>query len=361
MKKLIIYIILIISSLIVGKAQTAQPSSGTPEEGHYHVYFGLLHCHSAISDGKGSPDEAYRFARDSSKLDFFSLSDHDSYPDRTTMEEYQLIKTVADKYNQDGVFTTFRSFEWTSKKYGHITITNSADICYQNDSLTNTIPRLFNWLNNRECVAFLNHPGIKNGVENEFGHFNDSSCDRIVGIELFNDVEDFRQYYYNDGFYADDGNKSYYDEALSRGWKLGAAGSDDNHWASWGKKTGFRLAVLATENAREAIYDALKKRRFYSTLDMNLKIDFTLAGKPMGSTIEPGNAPLLISASDDDGEVFNRIELVRNGTIIQTWFPNSAKPEISFNLKTKKGDYFYVITKQEDQDAAISSPIWIKD
>jgi len=326
----------------------------------YQVYYGLLHSHSAISDGKGTPDEAYRFARDSAKLDFFSLADHESYPRNMSKSDYELIKNVADIYNNDGKFTTFRGFEWTSKLYGHITITNSPEICYQNDSATNNIPKLFSWLNKTECVAFLNHPGEKSNVVNEFVHFKDKYSSKVVGMELFNDTEDFRKYYYNDGFYANDNNKSYFDEALSRGWKIGAAGSDDNHWASWGTKTGFRLAVLAPENTRTAIYEALKVRRFYSTLDKNLRISFTINGAEMGSTIKSGTNKLHFKASDDDNEKIYQVQLLKNGVCIQTWTPVSTHPEIDYTLKCKKGDYFYLIVKQEDMDAAITSPIWIE-
>ena len=59
-------------------------------------------------------------------LDFFSVADHCSYPydpinpfdpygnDGLTVEEYNSLKKVAEKFNKNGKFVTFWGFEWTS-------------------------------------------------------------------------------------------------------------------------------------------------------------------------------------------------------------------------------------------------------
>ncbi len=38
-------------------------------------YFGLLHSHTSYSDGMGTPDDAYKYAKKTG-LDFFALTDH---------------------------------------------------------------------------------------------------------------------------------------------------------------------------------------------------------------------------------------------------------------------------------------------
>ncbi|MCU0665440.1 MAG: hypothetical protein MUC50_24340, partial [Myxococcota bacterium] len=68
----------------------------------YNVYFGLLHSHTNISDGEGSPEKAYRYARDTAKLDFFGIADHDYYPDDMTAADWKTIKDAANSFNQDG-------------------------------------------------------------------------------------------------------------------------------------------------------------------------------------------------------------------------------------------------------------------
>jgi hypothetical protein len=40
------------------------------------VFFGNLHSHTSLSDGSGTPAEAYEHARDTAGLDFLALTEH---------------------------------------------------------------------------------------------------------------------------------------------------------------------------------------------------------------------------------------------------------------------------------------------
>jgi hypothetical protein len=40
------------------------------------VFFGNLHSHTALSDGSGTPAEAYERARDTAGLDFLAITEH---------------------------------------------------------------------------------------------------------------------------------------------------------------------------------------------------------------------------------------------------------------------------------------------
>src|SRR5207247_1600845 len=44
--------------------------------GELKVYFGNLHSHTSYSDGSGTPREAFRYARDTGKLDFLAITEH---------------------------------------------------------------------------------------------------------------------------------------------------------------------------------------------------------------------------------------------------------------------------------------------
>jgi hypothetical protein len=46
-------------------------NGASPSIGGYNVYFGQFHSHTSVSDGKGTPSEAYQYARDTAGLDFF--------------------------------------------------------------------------------------------------------------------------------------------------------------------------------------------------------------------------------------------------------------------------------------------------
>ena len=339
----------------ISTALTAQPSIGG-----YKVYYGHLHNHSNVSDGAGTPDEAYNYAKNTSHLDFFGLSDHSDGAGSIDVTEWSAMQTAANTYNEPGVFTAFRGFEWTSPYYGHITVINSDDYCTAGSSVI-TFTGLCDWLNSRECIAFFNHPGYSDYPETEFNNFSTTPSSKMVGIELWTMLKDFSVYYYSDGYYPNDGNKGYYDEALLRNWDIGAFGNEDNHAGTWGSLNDHRMAILANANTREDLYDALKARRFYSTLDKNLALSFKINNSEMGSTLQLGSYGVHILASDGDGELFTQVQLLKNGTVVNTWLPNLAAPDITLNLSFTNYDYYYVRVKQADGDEAISSPIWISD
>jgi hypothetical protein len=330
--------------------------------GGYNVYMGLIHNHSDVSksetsSGKGTLDQAYTYSRDIAKLDFFGLSD---YCTQIDSQEWAETKTIADKYNRDGSFVTFKGFEWGSRTWGHLTVLNTNNYASNLDINTDTFDKICAWIVGNNGIAFFNHPVYSkyNPIENEFNYFLSPPIENIIGMELWNSNSGFNRHYYNDGYYPD--GKSVFDEALLRKWHIGASGSDDNHHATWGTDTQFRHAVLAAEKTRVAIMDAFLKRRFYSTLDYNLSLSFKINNQEMGSRISAGNSNLIISAIDSDNEFFSEVKLIKNGELMQQWTPNDTTININTNIITNSNDYYYIIIKQSDGDEAISSPIWIE-
>ena len=94
----------------------------------YNTYFGFLHSHSKLSDGEGTPYEAYTFARDQGGLDFFALSDHGELLDIWPWEEeWKELKEAAQNTYAPGSFVTLWGFEWSNPVYGHITVLNTND------------------------------------------------------------------------------------------------------------------------------------------------------------------------------------------------------------------------------------------
>ncbi len=324
--------------------------------GGYNVYFGTLHNHSNVSDGIHTPREAYHYAYLCSDMDFFSLADHDLMTDPS---EWEAMKIAADEFNEDGVFTTFRGFEWSSD-VGHVAVINSQEYCSCKVEPENTFTGLLNWVKKHECVAFFNHPGREDVAHNEFNHFTNTPSDKFVGMELWNGRNEFSRYYYNDGYYPNDNKKSFYDEANSRDWKIGAAGSEDNHRGDHGNYTQKRLAILADTLTREALYEALKARRFYSTLDKTLALSFTVGGYEMGAFVKSGTYDFSVTASDTENEIFTIVQIYKNGIRINEWNIIDTDVSISGSIDTTSGDYFYVKITQQDGNEAISSPIFIQ-
>lgn len=203
----IIFCSLFLSAQLVINAQS-------PSIGAYNVYYGTLHNHTTVSDGTGTEDDAYNYAKNVAGLDYFSTSNHLG---SIVEVEWATIKAAADKYNEDSIYTTFWGFEWSGA--GDVTVINTDDYPGISEDPSGTFVELCAWIEARNCVAFFNHPGRGGSVH--FEGFTTTPTDKIVGIELFNKTAPFDVYYYNDGFYADDGGLNHFSEANSRGWKSG--------------------------------------------------------------------------------------------------------------------------------------------
>lgn len=119
------------------------------------------------------------------------------------------------------------------------------------------------------------------------------------------------------------------------------------------------MAILATNKSRATLFAAMKARRFYSSRDKNLALSFKCNGAEMGSKVAGGTLNFQIEATDGDGETFTRVELVKNGTIVNTWTNSTTHPLVTNSTTGAQGDYFYAKVFQGASWTAISSPIFI--
>lgn len=327
-----------------------------PTIGEYNVYYGHLHNHTGYSDGEGDPWKAFDYARQKAGLDFFGVADH---VELLSKKEYAIIKKAANENTIDGKFVAFYGFEWSSLRFGHVAVINSDDKFGSGLYLFSSFKKLVRKVNKRDCIAFFNHPGREDRFGSEFSHFKKGFSEKFVGMELWNKKKGFNTFYYNDGYYSNDGGKGYFDEALAHGWKIGAAGSEDNHDANWGNKVDYKMAILSPKLTKEDLYTALKARRFFSTLDKNIAMSFKINGNEMGSEIVGSSLKIEILLDDADNEFFTTIELLKNSEVVKTWNINEQKPVIKHSATGADKDYFYIRCKQADGDEAISSPIFI--
>jgi hypothetical protein len=334
----------------------------------YNIYFGYLHAHSELSDGEGSPLEAYEYARDHGKLDFFALTDHGELLNNWPWnDEWEELVSAAEMTNDPDNYVTLWGFEWSNPILGHINVLNTPD--YTSSILDFSITDLYDWLSNRpEGFGRFNHPGEYDDFSSEFLHMElyPDAVPQMVGIETWNGNDSFDTYYYDGGWESD---YSYWDEGNRRLWYLGALGGQDNHSPHWGTRNEFRSAVLAEGLTREAIVDAYRNRRFYATEDSDLYLDLRCQGYPMGSWLSGARRVFTVRALDKGGDTFQRVRLYRNGNLLRTRAVSGNRIKVRFwDVFHTRPAYYYVIVRQSDDndgngrnDEAISSPIWIID
>ena len=85
------------------------------------IFYGEVHSHTNLSDGKGLVENAYPYARDVGGVDYFAVTDHNTL----TKDDYiPTVSGLADEYNKDGEFAALYGYEmsWGPGDYGHANI-----------------------------------------------------------------------------------------------------------------------------------------------------------------------------------------------------------------------------------------------
>jgi hypothetical protein len=109
-------------------------------------------------------------------------------------------------------------------------------------------------------------------------------------------------------------------QQLRLGRKFGFVASTDNHWGVPGAYGEGTCAVLATERSKDAIFDALRKRRAYAVTGDRIIADFQVNGAGSGSEI-PDKGSRDISCDIETCAPLSCSEIYKNGQLIHTFLP----------------------------------------
>jgi hypothetical protein len=356
------------SNTLIKEPYTAAIASAAVPNERYNTYFGFLHSHTKLSDGEGTPEQAYQYARDVAGMDIFAITDHGELI--TTWpwnNEWNRIRAAANDNYQPGSYVTLWGFEYSNFITGHISILNTNDFT---SFITDIgIGDLYNWLNVRpDGFGTFNHPGQYDDLGVEFLHFDITDTavvSQMVGVETWNGAGNFDQYYYQNKWSGSNG--SYIDTGIRKGWSFGALGAGDNHQQGWGTTSDYRTGVLAKSLTREDVIDAYRARRFYATEDKNLFLDFRCSGYPMGSKLTAVPRNFTVTASDASGDTFSEVRLYRNGILIAVNPVSGNSINTTFTDNSSGSAYYYVMVRENDDqdgngrnDEALSSSIWIQ-
>ncbi len=328
----------------------------------YNTYFGFLHAHSNLSDGQGSPEEAYSYARDVAGLDFFALTDHGermiTWPWES--DEYERLLRAADDHDAPGSYAALYGFEWSHLWLGHINVINVRSFTHAYRRLT--LSSIYRWIGERPySIAQFNHPGREDSTGDEFGHFRYEPyvANNMVGLEVWNKWHDFAEQFYVCSWSSCQA-PTFLDEGIRKGWRLGALGGGDNHDRQWGTNTDYRVAVLATQLTRNDIVNAYFDRRFYATEDKNLLLDVRVQGHPMGSRLTNSIREFRVEANDSAADPFVEAKFFRDGHLIDFRAVSGNNVALTFNDPNASGsNHYYIVVRQADGDEAVSSPISI--
>lgn len=347
-------------SFTVGKAAQKQ----------YNLYYGQLHAHTSLSDGVGTPDEAYEWAKNNAKADYVAITDHSNWFDndkasenitdvsQSTSTEWKQLHTSADKYTENGKFVGIAGFEMTwsgsTGGWGHINTFNTPWFASRSNSAMDLKTYYNKIAGDTNSISQLNHPGKTFGDFADFGFYSVAADNVVNMVEVGNGEGPVR----GSGYFP---SYEYYTRALDKGWHLAPTNNQDNHKGKWVNANTARTVMLAEDLTRDSLYDAMRNRRIYSTEDENLKIFYTVNDKPMGSILSnTGSLNAKIKIEDPDlTDKIGKVSIIVNGgavAVSKTFDSNIAE----WNLTLPEGNtYYYVKVDQSDKDIAVTAPVWV--
>jgi len=348
----------------------------------YRIYRGDMHRHTEISwDGynDGSLEDTYRYALDAADLDFLAITEHnfgvgDEY-------DWWRAQKAVDIYRVGSFFVPLYGYE-RSVTYpnGHRNVIfpyRGAPILdlQHYERVSASVPatvykqgaeRFFAYLRKYNAIAMPHTSATDMGTN---WRDYDPEVEPIVEIyqsdrNSYECIDCWRSAPADDvpkqfGGYRPDGMVSV---AWEKGYRLGVQASSD-HLAV---HTAYSV-LIAEENSRESLVDAIRARRTYGATD-NIIVDFRLVDGEtehmMGSDVTVSGQPefrIHVEGTDLLGEV----EIVKDNVRVYRQEPNAKVTDFTYRDNTtpdsEEASFYYVRVRQKDRDRQVAwgSPIWV--
>ena len=316
-------------------------SFGTGECDTMNLYKGEVHAHTSDSDGIGTPAEAYEYARDVAKLDFFAVTDHsNSYPEA----DYKNVHVpLADSFNEPGKFAAICGYEETYNNstgyYGHLNTINTPVYALRSENLAAYYKKM---TKAEGAVVQFNHPGYSWGNFLEYGLYSEKS-DSVVNLFEFK-------------------GSSYDNEwalCLAKGWHVSPMHNEDNHAGQWGTVNEAVGYVLAPSLTRQNIIEAMTMNRTYTTTDQSLQIYFSINDTWMGGRLDNPDE-LNVTVKLKTHKTLGTVQIIAEDNIVVASSNQGGRRELEWNLTLKpEFDYYYV--KVNGSGFAVTAPVWIEN
>ena len=331
------------------------------------VYLGLLHAHTLISDGSGTPVQAFTMAK-SKGLNFFAETPHNHSAAESGAKDRidgVLIAKQPTLYNGSSNVTVTR--KWKENNVEHTeTISIKPLIKAAQDATSSNFIGLYgqefstisagNHVNvlgidevitvengdfkgllaklktlPKQPVLQMNHPdvhmdlfygGTKSDIKKKM--FNDYGIDANDLGPHFKDLVNAMDPYVHlievlsgpalsetvEVDFKYDPYENDYFFYLKQGFHVSPSVGQDNHYKTWGDITDARVGIIAKSLSESSIYEALRLNRTFATEDRNLKVILYINDSLMGSQVSVGeetelNIKVLIEDTDEPNSTYD--------------------------------------------------------
>ncbi|MES2199826.1 MAG: DUF3604 domain-containing protein [Chlamydiota bacterium] len=358
------------------------------------LFWGLLHGESDRVDSEENIEACLRHIRDEKSLQFFSTSSFES-AEETSNEAWKAINMHIAEFNEEGRFATFLGMQWFGEDADEglrmfLFAKDNRPIFRKKDPKTNNLKKTYKGLSPKELISIPTFSMAK-GFGTNFSDFT-PEFERVVEIynawgssECTEKEGNPRPITTTNKNGISAWPEGSIRKALGNNCRFGfvAGGLDDRgvfgdlYAKDQTQYSAGLTAILAPEQTREALFQALFNRHCYATTGDRIILGFFLAGAPMGSELNTKAKPGLAYNRYITGYVagtaeIEKIEVIRNGSVIHTITPETIDPDFVFDDSEPvhkiafpaKGEapafvYYYLRILQKNGHIAWSSPIWV--
>lgn len=351
------------------------------------VLWADLHGHSNLSDGTGTPEDWFRYARDVALLDVAALTDHDHFGVLFLDQHPDLwegIQTAVEQYHEPGRFVAVLGYEWTSWIHGHrhvLQFTERAPLLSSLDPAYKTPRQLWDALRGQPALTFAHHTAGE-PVATNWSFAPDPELEPVVEVlsvhgssEAMDAPRTVRGA--REGYFVRD--------QLARGSKLGFIGSGDSHDGHPGLPhrspmygareaqgsrprelgTGGLAAIWCEARTRAAVLASLRARRTYATSGPRALVQARIREHRPGAdvpTAKDAGAQILEVIAVADG-AFERFDLITSWNGVRSMeLKGQRRFQGSFDLDGfSAGDWCYLRFLQTDRGQVLTSPFYFVD
>ena len=359
------------------------------------LFWGLLHGESEKVDALENIEACLRTFRDEKNAQFFATSSFESV-EETSNEAWKTISAQVAEFNEDFRFTTFLGMQWynDTPEEGLRQILYSKDakpLLRKKEMKTNALKKIYKSHTTKDLLSIPSLTMAK-GLETTFIDF-DPDFERVVEIynawgssECSLKEGNCRPITFNGKKGVAETEKGSIRKALNNNLRFGfvAGGLDDRGvYSSFFESDQVQYspgltAILAIEQTREALFQALINRSCYATTGPRIVLGCSIAGASMGSELNTKAKPGLhfnrhITGFVAGTTLIKEISFIRNGKPFHTITPEACYSEFALDdtdllakiLLTAPQEekppfiYYYMRVIQDDGHIAWGSPIWI--
>ncbi len=339
------------------------------------LVWGDLHGHSGRSDGTGTAEDYFLYARDVAGLQVIALTDHDHWGPRPIDEDPAVanaLHATADRFEDPGRFVTLPGFEWTSWLHGHRHVlyfgppASPAPIYSSVDPATDSPDALWAALRGQPALTFAHHSAGE-PIATNWAFPPDPVLEPLTEIASVHGSSEASD---SPGSIRGGIPGYFLRDALLGGYRLGFVGSGDSHdghpgLAQLASGRGGLAGIFTSALERGALLAAMRRRHTFATNGIRPWLEVWIDDVPMG-----GRSPV---EATDAGDVrtqrltihfeatapLEAVDLIRTGRLVTL----EATGELSYRLEREipalaVGEFHYVRMRQRDGGVAWSSPIF---